>query len=511
MLRIFIFNLSGRIILVAISLVSIPIYVKYVGVANYGIIGIYNSIASLAAVFDVAFSNTINRELARRTSLSTDPADTGAVFRSLEIFAWVLAASFAIALAAGARPLVDDWIGAGKYPNEDIVGAIQLMGLLLLLQAPISFYGGCLYGMHKHGLINAINIAGALLSSTFAIATVIFVSPTIKGFFIAQFAGRAALVSGMASAAYFLLVREIGWKTLRASTKVWRRLWRFAIGMNGIGILGLIANQADMVVLSRLLSATALGNYTLARTVSQSLVTLAMPAYQSAFPQLSRTVSAQDSAASAHTFHRFSRFLALIIIPPGVVICGFSEEVLILWTHNPTLAASAWVTLSLLSAGSMLYGLSCMISAVQMANGAVKMMLILGALFVVLLVPALIFMVHIFAQAGAGLAWLIVNLAVVWASAALTLRRYMAGETLNWLTKDILVPMAAVALPVAIARVVFSGPAGSTSALATLVTLAATTPLLCAGVVPEGRAIIVAALDSGVRALKRCGTKYQRQ
>jgi O-antigen/teichoic acid export membrane protein len=489
-LRIFLFNLSGRLVLVAISLISIPIYVHYIGVSNYGIVGIYTSLATLASVFDVVFSNTINRELARRGTRDSGAADTGAVFRTLEVFTWVVATTLAALLVAASTGLVTDWIGADKYAGQNLIGTVRLMGLLLLLQAPVSFYSGCLYGLHRHGLINGINVFGTAVSSSLTILTLAYVAPTIDAFFVSQFVGRLVLTSALAVASYVLIVRDIGWRSLHGSLAVWRSLWRFAAGMNGIGLLNLLANQADMVFLSRWLPATPLGYYTIARTVSQSLVTLAAPAYQSAFPQLSRLVGTGEKRELVHAFHRFCQFMALVVIPPGIVICVFSKEVLALWTHNLLLANDAWLTLSLLSIGSMFYGLNYMISALQLANGALRAMVLLGVVFVSLVIPALLILVHLYAQAGAALAWLAVNVIVIAVGATWTLRRYMAGEFGHWLFQDMLLPVVAAVLPVVLIRVCFSEPAGSDLAAVALIAATIMAFALTIGALPEGRTLV---------------------
>jgi O-antigen/teichoic acid export membrane protein len=462
-------------------------------VTNYGIIGIYNSIAALAAIFDVAFSNTISRELAQRNTLDMESTDIGAVFRTLEIFSWTLAAILAVLLFAGASILVNGWIGPDKYSGQDTVSNVRLMALLLLLQAPTSFYSGCLYGMHRHGLVNIITILGTALVAILSIVTVVFISPTIDAFFVGQFIGRLVLVMSLATASYVLLIRSVGRKRLRASSVVWARLWRFAIGMNGIGALSMLGSQIDMIILSRLLPAMPFGYYTIARTVSQSLVTLAAPAYQSAFPQLAKMVNVAEATVVAHTFHRSCQFLSMAIIPPAVVICIFSREVLTLWTHNADLAGNAYMTLSMLAVGSMICGLGYMLSAIQLANGAIRLMIVLGIIFVALIVPTITLSVSMLAQRGAALAWLLVNAIVISISATITFRLYMKKEMIRWVAQDVMLPLAAATLPVTIIRMFFSGPAGSASASVALFLSAILAVVSSAFVLPEGRTLIIKA------------------
>jgi O-antigen/teichoic acid export membrane protein len=266
--------------------------------------------------------------------------------------------------------------------------------------------------------------------------------------------------------------------------------------MNGISVLSLIGAQADMIVLSRLLGASAFGYYTLSRTAAQSLVTLAAPAYQSAFPQLSKLAQTPDRESLAHTFHRCCQLLAMILLPAGIVLCIFSGEVLALWTHNTELARNAGPTLSLLAAGSAVYGIGYMISALQMANGAVRLMIALGAAFVCLIIPALIILVHFFQQTGAAMAWLGVNVLILAVSAIVTLRRYLAGELTRWLAQDNLLPALAAVLPVVVIKSWLAGPDGSTSAAVSLFVAAFAAMVLSVLTQQEGRALALRSLAS---------------
>jgi O-antigen/teichoic acid export membrane protein len=487
LLRIFAFNMSGRLALLLISLVSIPIYVHHLGVANYGIIGIYNSLTTLAAVFDVAFSNTINRELAYRLGSDDSRAEVGAIFRTLEIFAWLVAAALALLLIGAARPLVDHWIGAGKYPGQDLVGTVRLMSALLLIQVPMSLYGGALYGLHRHGLINGISVIGTVATTLLSIYTVAFLTPSVDAFLTAQAAGRTCTILVMGSCVYRLLRRALGTGAWRGSLLHWQRLRKFTLGMNGVGLLSLLSTQADMMVLSRLLPAEPLGAYAVAKTAAQTLITLATPAYQSALPQLSRYANSAHFPQLLQSFHRSSQYLALVLIPAAVVLMAFPAEILMLWTHDAEIGFGVPRTLSLLAAGCMLYGLSYLNSALFMAHGAVPQLLWLGMLFVGLLVPLLLGLVPLLMSEGAGLAWLAVNVVNFLVGAVLLLRRFLPGEAARWLCRDLLIPLLASVIPVVLVKSMLDAPAGSQAGALSLLTGACSAFMLTLLMLPEGR------------------------
>jgi O-antigen/teichoic acid export membrane protein len=500
LLRNLLFNLTGRVVPIVIAVVCIPIYLRYVGVSGYGIVGIYQSIAILAGVFDFAFSNTINRELARRRAPADGFADdTGAVFRTLELFAWGVAAALAVALMLAAPYLVNGWIGREKFPDHDIVRCVQLIGWLLLLQAPVGFYGGCLYGLHRHGLLNALTVAGSILSAALAIGALVFVSAKVETFLVAQFIGRAILLAALATAAYRVLLREAVHRQFKASLATFKRLWRFAVSMNGVGLLTLLSSQADMLVLTRVLPGDALGYYTVARTLAQGFFALAMPMYQTAFPQLTKMVASKDIGSVIRTFHRYCQLLAILLIPAGLVTIAYSEELLVLWTRDPALADGAALTLSLLVAGSVLSGLNSMMSAVQMAYGAVRVVLRVGLCFVGLIFPTLVLLANLYAGQGAAFGLLLVNIITILLSAGITLTSLLKGQFTSWLVRDTLVPIAGAIAAVVVVELAVPGPPGSPAAIVSLFLSAVVSLIVTAGLLPAVRGGIV---EGSVKAWK---------
>ncbi len=63
-------NYIGRGLLTVLSIVFIPIYIKYLGIEAYGLIGIYTILVSMMMLVDVGMGQTIVREVARYTSTS---------------------------------------------------------------------------------------------------------------------------------------------------------------------------------------------------------------------------------------------------------------------------------------------------------------------------------------------------------------------------------------------------------------------------------------------------------
>jgi O-antigen/teichoic acid export membrane protein len=58
-------NLFGRVWIALINLLFIPVYLRFLGIEEFGIIGIFASMQAILMVLDGGMSATLNREMAR--------------------------------------------------------------------------------------------------------------------------------------------------------------------------------------------------------------------------------------------------------------------------------------------------------------------------------------------------------------------------------------------------------------------------------------------------------------
>ncbi|MDQ3181857.1 MAG: polysaccharide biosynthesis protein, partial [Acidobacteriota bacterium] len=63
----------------------VPIYLHYIGIESYGLIGIFSSIQAFIILLDFGLSPTLNRELARLSALTDRTQEMHDIKRTLEI------------------------------------------------------------------------------------------------------------------------------------------------------------------------------------------------------------------------------------------------------------------------------------------------------------------------------------------------------------------------------------------------------------------------------------------
>jgi O-antigen/teichoic acid export membrane protein len=428
-------NIVGSGWIALMGIIFIPIYIKFLGIDSYGLIGIYTYLQALFGLLDIGLSNTLNRELARLSEQANQAKEIRDLVRTLESIYWILGLVIALAVMLLAPLIANYWIQSGELSPHTVQQAIMIMGLTISFQLIFTFYSGGLLGLQKQVLLNGIIILVNTLKFAGVILVLWFISPTIQAFFIWQ-----TIVGVLATiiVAYFL------WQTLPYSKqrpcfrfRFLQEIWRFALGIGGINTLALILMQMDKIILSKMLSLENFGYYTLASGVAVTLYSLISPIFNAAFPKFTQLVSSGNQLELKKLYHDMCQLMSVIIIPASLIIAFFSSEILLLWTRNPIIAEKSHTILSLLIVGTALNGLMSLPYALQLAYGWTKLALYTNIIAVIFLIPALIGMTKWYGPVGAASIWVVLNCGYILLTASFMYHRLLPKEKLNWYVHDI--------------------------------------------------------------------------
>jgi len=89
-------NFSGQVWITLIGVLTVPIYLRYLGVKLYGIIGIFWGLQVPLTVLDVGLAPTLNREIARLSTFPDKAQEIRDLTRTLEIPFWLVAVSVGV-------------------------------------------------------------------------------------------------------------------------------------------------------------------------------------------------------------------------------------------------------------------------------------------------------------------------------------------------------------------------------------------------------------------------------
>jgi len=451
-------NFAGSIWQALMSLAFVPLYIKFMGIESYGLIGIFATLQAMFVLLDMGLSATLNREMARLSVLPGREEEMRNLVRSLEIIYWCVAIFIGIVVMSISHFIAHYWVKAAQLSPQTIEQAFLIMGFAMVLQWPTSLYRGGIMGLQRQVLLNAINIGLSTLRGAGAVLILWLISPTIQAFFLWQI-----VISAMDT----FILRKSLWRILPSGKenalfqkKLLSGIWRFAAGMSGISILALILTQVDKIILSKMLSLELFGYYAFASMVAMSLGRLFTPVFYSIYPRFTQlAVSIDDQNGLKQLYHKSCQFMSVLILPIAIVVALFSYEIIFLWTQSPTTAERTHLLVSILICGTALNGIMNPPYALQLAFGWTELNVISNILAVIILVPLIIYMATHYGAIGAASAWLILNISYILFLIPIMHRRLLRKEKWRWYWQDVCVPLMAGLSMAVLGRLLLSGSA----------------------------------------------------
>jgi len=435
------------------SLMFVPLYIEFMGIESYGIIGILMSIQALFGLLDMGLSATLNRELARLSVLRENASKIRDMVRTLEIVYWAVACFIAFFIIGLSWPIAHYWVHSAKMPDETVRQALMIIGLVVAFRWPLTFYSSGLTGLQKQVLLNVIHISAATLRGVGAFLILWTISPTIQAFLIWQ-----VLISILhtSTTAVFL------WRNLphnshpsRFQKKVFLRIWRFAAGMTGITFSSIILTQIDKIVLSKILTLEMFGYYTLASVVANGLYYIIGPVFHALFPRFTQLVSLNDPKTLRTLYHKSCQLMSVLIVPITVVVSFFSSEILFVWTGDTRTIENTHSIVTILIIGVALDGLRRLPFGIQLAHAWTRLTFYANTLASIVLVPMTYLLVTNYGIVGAASARVIVNAAYLLLYVEVMHSHLFSGERCRYYLTDVALPLLPVIPTVLLWRVFF--------------------------------------------------------
>jgi O-antigen/teichoic acid export membrane protein len=428
------------------GLAFVPLYIKYLGIEAYGLIGLHAMLQTWFSLLDMGITPTLGREMARFTSGTHSKESIRDLLRSVEFVAVGIAFLICVSVALGANWIATSWLKADALPVEMMARAVAIMGLVIALRFVEGIYRSAIVGLQLQVLFNVVNSLMSTLRALGAVVILAWISPTIWAFFLWQGLVSIASLSILGVVTYSSVPK--GERGGRFSLKSLRGVWHFAGGMVGITLLALLLTQVDKILLSKLLSLSEFGYYTLAGTVAGALFILIGPITQAFYPRFCELFASSDKVALADNYHKGAQLVSVIAGSAAIVLIFYAETFLKLWTQNVELAARVSILLSLLTLGNMLNGLMWIPYQMQLAHGLTSLTIYINTVAVIIIVPAILWIVPCYGVVGAAWIWVMLNAGYCLIAMPLIFQRIMTAEKWLWYRDDVLIPLVFALLSV---------------------------------------------------------------
>jgi O-antigen/teichoic acid export membrane protein len=432
-------NFFGKVYIALLAIVMVPVYIHYLGIESYGLVGFYTTLLGSFAILDFGLSTTLNREIAKARATSADPSQLRNLVFTLETVYWVMGVIICLAILLLSGTIANHWLKADHISAATIQRSIFLMGLVIAFQWPVGLYHGGLMGMEKQVLFNVISIIMMTLRAVGVVLILNFVSSTIEAFFIWQVAINLL---------YALWMRYVVWKHLtvekperKFSLASLKLIWKFAAGLTSTGIVAFFLTQADKVLLSKILPLQEFAYYMLAFTISSSLTNFTTPISSAVFPKFSGLAASHQTEALKKIYHQASRLTASVIIPVALTLVLFTPEILMVWLKNADTVNHTTNLVRLLVIGTMFNSFMMTPYLLTLAFGWTRFSFYQNLIAAIILVPLLFWWTHLYGALGATFVWLIINVFSTLISVPLIHKRILPGQTKKWYLHDNIIPL----------------------------------------------------------------------
>lgn len=430
-------GLANSIWTALVGLAVVPLYLKYLGIEAYGLIGFFVTMQALMQLLDMGLAPMMNREVARY-SAGGNLAGAGKLLHTLAVVYWSMAAIIALLLAALAPLIANYWLQSKQLSPHVVANSVTLMGVVVACRWPIGLYQGALIGAERLALSSSVSIAMVTLGGGGAVAILAFVSPTIEAFFIWQAGVNFIYAATMRWAAWRVIGRV---KTVRFDMGQFKSVWRFSAGMSGLAFLGLLLNQLDKFILSKILTLEAFAHYMLATVVVSGLFVIVSPTFNTIFPRFTALIVACDTEKLSELYRMGTRALATVLFPVAMLLTIFAEDLVRIWTGNPDIASHVAPIISLLVIGTAIQGVMYFPYALQLAYGMTRLPLMICTIMVIVMIPLIVFLAWTYQAIGGAMAWLAVNMLYLLLGTWLTHRHLLKGIEKKWLSQDVGIPL----------------------------------------------------------------------
>ena len=466
---------ASQIYVTLVGILILPMYLKYMGAEAYGLVGFFTVLQAWFNLLDMGLTPTVARETARFRGGATDALSYRRLLRALQLI------FFAVALLGGGAMFVfsgliaDGWLKVQTLPLAQVQLALQLMAVGVALRWMSGLYRGCISGSERLAWLGGFNAFVATLRFVGVLPVLIWVGHSPAVFFTYQLLVAVVELAGLAVKAYGLFPavppgQPLGWSPASLFTPI-KPVLKFSLTIAFTSSVWVLVTQTDKLVLSKLLPLADYGYFTLAVLAASGVMMISGPISGALLPRMARLQAEGNEAGLISLYRNATQMVAVIAIPACLVLAFFAEQVLWVWTGDAYAAVQAAPVLRLYALGNGFLALAAFPYYLQFAKGDLKLHLIGNAIFVLLLIPSLVWATWQYGATGAGYAWLGSNAVYFFAWVPLVHKRFVKGLHRIWLIQDlggIVVLSSAVAVAV---FAIVSWPADRFSVIGSLVVI----------------------------------------
>lgn len=429
-------NYIGQIYAMLIGILLVPLYIKYMGVEAYGLIGFYVVLQVWFQLLDLGLTPTIAREVARFRGGAIDALSLKSLFQVLVVLFFVAALLGAAVLMISADYISSSWLHAQRLPRDEVRHSIMLMAVIISLRWIGGLYRGAINGFEQLVWLNGFNIIVATARFGLVIPLLIYVGTATTKFFSLQLVIALIEVVTLIVKTYRLMPKVV---TRKRQNWEWGQLsivLKFSLTVAFTNLLWAFVMQSDKLVLSRSLILSDYGYFMIAVQMASGVLVLSTPIIGAVQPRMTKMTAEGNESGFISLYRKATQLITVITISSSLLIGFFSEQVLWAWTGDRQIAQRVAPVAMLYALGNGIAAIRNLCVALQIAKGDLKLYMFESVIFITVFLPSLQWLAAKYGLIGAGYAWLGAQAIFFSFWIPLVHRRFIKGFHVSWLVQD---------------------------------------------------------------------------
>lgn len=346
------YNLLGLGLPLLVAIFTIPVLIRGLGEARFGLLTLIWAVVSYFGLFDLGLGRALTQQLASVFARKEHRKVGPLVGTSMVLIAilGVLAGVLMAASATWGVNLIHD-----VPDRQEAIDAVYAMALAMPFIVLTSGFRGILEARQAFGIVNLIRLPMGLFTFLGPLVVVLF-GEQARIDYIAWVlvAGRVIACAVHAYYAWRVLPIERG-------PLIWRADLLMPLCVSGgwmtvSNIVGPLMGYLDRFVVGAFASAQAIAYYVTPQELISKLSIVPSALMAVLFPQFAQT-SSEFSKATINMIERAASLITALCMPAFVLIALFSSEILTIWI-DAQFARSAAQILALMAGGMLVNSIS---------------------------------------------------------------------------------------------------------------------------------------------------------
>lgn len=392
-------NYLSAAYLALLNLFMIPVYLRILGAEQWGIIAVCITLQGCMGLLDSGLGQIMPRDIARTSHDKNELTKTfwlfSGAYGGLALLGFVVGQFFVPYLSNG-------WLRQSPKVLPELEWTLRLVLLLFLFQFSNNAHLGLFNGIQRQKMANLRQCVFSTLRHITAFLLLTSWKASAYAYLLA-FVAMAAIewICNRYTAIRFLPRNEKPKITLHDYRKLANEVGVIATAI----LFGMLASQADRIVLSRMVDIIDFGQYVVVANLGLSFLQLQYPLQRAFLPRI-----ASQSNNSSRDFLRLATSIGLLCVIPCLLLIFIAHWLLKTWTGNVQLADVGALPFRLILASVAINSCYAVIYQKFLTQQRGGSIFLINLAMLLLAYPLLFIMTPYWGTTAGGITWLCTTL-----------------------------------------------------------------------------------------------------